>query len=286
MTRRHVAPNSLACVAFGATPVLPPFARADTAERQWLRGVALGAAGFYAAAQAQLVENVRTPLGSLGQPGDRAVRSLSLSTMASLQRQLGRYAAAATLDGRALQLATTAGDTTVVRAADGAKCQIAEAWCDAITGLAADAIGAWRLAVAGRLLERLDEELERCDVGDSRHLWRQWVRRDWVRCELALYSGAGTAGRRYAESALDRARTCASLRHQIKSELMVAAALSATGDTRGASSLAWRCLYASEIHGLYPLAWAAACLIPGESGADERKDAFERVLHRRGGAFV
>ncbi|AEF42469.1 hypothetical protein [Hoyosella subflava] len=286
MTRRHAAPASLASVAFGATPVVPPFPRADTPERQWLRGVALGAAGFYAAAQAQLVENVRTPLGVRGPSVDLAVRSLSFSTMASFQRQLGRYSAAATLDGQALQLATTASDTTVIRAADGAESQIAEAWCDAITGLAADAIGVWRLGVAGRLLERLDEELERCDVGDSKRLWRQWVRRDWVRCELALYSGAAATGRRYAESARDRARRCASVRHQIKSELMVAAALSATGDASGASTLAARCLYASESHGLYPLAWAAACLIPGESGADERKGAFERVLHRRGGVFV
>ncbi|MCW4352507.1 hypothetical protein ONR57_04225 [Hoyosella sp. YIM 151337] len=269
-------------VAFGGRPIAVPVPVPESRLGKWLRAVVLGAAGFYAAAQTQLEDITRQSAA----PETGAEEALAYSTWGSLQRQCGRYQTAAVLDGRALAIVTGRAPSSrnVIQPADGASALCREAWCDAITGLAADAIGAHRFAVAGRLLDRLDVVVDgRRHEGD---LWRQRLRRDWVRCELALYSGDPGAGRRWADAAVERARSRSSVRHQIKSELMAAAAMHAGANPAGAAALAWRCLEAAESHDLYPLAWASAQLLSNDPAANERSAAFARVLRRRGGVFA
>lgn len=269
----------LVAAAFGDEPVALPIPAARSMRESWLRGVALGARGCYASAEAALEENLRRRVNPVMPVERRSITSLSYSTGASLWRQRGQYARAAALDACALRLITESftndGDARI-------------AWCDAITGLAADSIGAGRLAVAGRLLDRLDGSLRRWDgAGNDNGFWRQHIRRDWVRCELALYSQDPSAGRLSAESAVRRAQASPSARHRIKSQLMLAASLQASGEAASRSSnLAWHCLRASQAMGLYPLAWAATRLLHGDPKADELRDEFERVLHRRGGVFA
>ncbi|WP_280346873.1 hypothetical protein, partial [Nocardia neocaledoniensis] len=181
--------------------------------QRWYRAVALGGQGHYAAARADLSILARTRV-------DPALRSLAASTHGSLVRQLGGHAAASTLDGRAAVLATAA--TGPARA---------EAMADALTGLAADALGTGRLALAHRLLGRVEpllaEAPDRCAV--------RW---HWVRAETALAGGAAAPALADAERAVELAVALGSVRHRVKSALLVAAATAATGDLARAAARA------------------------------------------------
>ena len=110
-------------------------------------------------------------------------------------------------DGRALALA---GDDP-------------EAAGDALTGLAADALGVGRLAAAATLLRRADPF-----VAEAPH--RLAVRRAWVAAELAMAAGEGAVAVRNAEAAVELAADQASVRHRAKSEVVLAAALCSAGD--------------------------------------------------------
>src|SRR6266571_2238760 len=115
--------------AFGDRPGIAAAelpAAADAVE-SWLRGIVLGGQGRYAAARAELRRTRRLAR-------DPMLWSLAASTEASLLRQLGWHARAAAVDGRALALAGRAPAGPGAAAA-------AEAMCDGLTGLAADALG-------------------------------------------------------------------------------------------------------------------------------------------------
>lgn len=103
--------------AFGASPATWPLPCASTPQDAWLRAIALGGAGRYAAAHAELSAIPASRPGGLA--------SLALSTRASLLRQLAWHTHARGFDGRALSLAGSD----------------AEARSDALVGLAADALG-------------------------------------------------------------------------------------------------------------------------------------------------
>ncbi|ATL65831.1 hypothetical protein [Nocardia terpenica] len=250
-----------AAAAFGARPDLPAagLPAAGTAAESWLRAVALGGQGRYAAARAELR---RTPrLGA-----DPALRSLALSTEASLLRQLGWHARAATLDGRALAQ-VAAGEPTGSPARD-------IAICDALTGLAADALGTARPALAARLLDRCQTPLERLceavrtpDIGVSAPdpAWRPRLRRHWVAAETALSAPDTGPALAHAESALALAEAGPSVRHRVKSRLLVAAAAAAAGDLDRSRELAALVAEQCRAHGLLPLQWACAMLRSGVS---------------------
>ena len=74
-----------------------------------------------------------------------------------------------------------------------------EAAGDALTGLAADALGVGRLAAAATLLRRADPI-----VAEAPH--RLAVRRAWVAAELAMAAGEGADAVRNAEVAVELAR--------------------------------------------------------------------------------
>ena len=152
---RHLV---LADAAFGAHPGLAaaelPVA-ADALGR-WYRALVLGGQGRYAAARVEL-RIVRT--SSI----DPVMLSLAASTEGSLLRQLGWHDAAAKLDGRAAALILSA-DAVRGNRADQVLGHT-DAVCDAVTGLAADALGVGRLALARRLLRRMRPTVEEEQTG-------------------------------------------------------------------------------------------------------------------------
>ena len=199
--------RTLAATAFGAEPGCWPLPSATTPHQLWLRAVASGGQGRYGNAYADLATLRRGP-------AERRLVSLAHSTQGSLLRQLGWHTLARGWDGRALVLA----------GADP------EARADALIGLAADALGVGRFAAAATLLTRADATLAPAQLPDG-PADRLAVRRRWVGAELAMATGDGETAVRRAEEAVELAqavfsgRTGPSVRHQVKSEVVLAAAL-------------------------------------------------------------
>lgn len=248
------ADAALAAAAFGGEPGAWPLPAANTPRQRWLRAVAAGGQGRYASARADLTALLRHP-GPLA--------SLAHSTQASFLRQLGGHDAARGWDGRAVLLAGTDD----------------EAAADALVGLAADALGVGRFAAATRLLARVD-----------RGAGRQAVRQGWVSAELAMMTGDGRAALKHAEAARELAGAGASLRHRVKSDVVLAGALCCAGDLDRARTVADAALAETDRLGLVPLRWALACLLGdiGSATADAgrlraiRDDAAALIRHRGG----
>ncbi|HEV2781431.1 MAG TPA: hypothetical protein VGX25_18775 [Actinophytocola sp.] len=242
--------------AFGDRPDLlitdiPPDPRS-----RWLAAVALGGQGRYAAAATLLDELCAGPDPTMG--------ALAASTRASHLRQLGGHAAARVLDGAALRLAARP-----------------DVLSDVLLGLAADALGLGRLPEARRLIaaaRRLG------DVG-----WRGEIRLCWVSAEVDLGAGRADVAVPHAERAAERAGAAGSVRHRVKSAMVLGAALAARGESadrqraRRLVEHAWR--DASEL-GLLPLVWPCAMLLadlePAFAPAHRRRagDALRWVLRR------
>ena len=252
-----------------------------TALDAWHRAVALGARGYYSRARAEL-RRARV-LGA-----SAALASLVTSTEASFVRQLGDHRAAARLDGVALIAATDPASAA-----------------DALTGLAADALGIGRLMLADRLLQRAAAVVHDSDhlssssqpvssiteipsaTGDS-ELWRQLVRLDWVTAELAMAGGKSERAGEFARSASVRAQASGSVRHVVKSRLIVAASHCVAGELDEALKNADDVQRQCDRLDLLPLRWAAAMLCDGvraESADAATIHECEREIERRGGEF-
>ncbi|MGY4653390.1 hypothetical protein [Mycobacterium sp. URHB0021] len=248
--------------AFGDNPGLWPLPAATTPEELWLRAVVAGGQGRYSSAEADLA-GVRRLLH--GGP----LVSLATSTGASFLRQLGRHAEARGRDGRAWALAD--GDV--------------EAGVDALIGLAADALGIGRFAASAAALGRARDLLT--DDAPPRLV----VRLAWVSAELAMARGEGATAVRTAERAVELAAALGSSRHDLKSNVVLAAALCSAGDVESSRHLADAALQAAARLGIVPLRWALACLLndigsalsPGEvvTIRDESAD----IVRRRGGVW-
>jgi len=262
-------------VAFGPDPGRNPLPAPPDSVGRWLRAVALGGQGRYAQARAEL-EVVRRSAAS------PAVASLAASTQASLLRQLGGHALASEYDGAALAL------VGVTREGDPGEDPLRhEARCDALTGLAADALGCGRLALGHRLLDRCGAYLD--EVGDVDGLWRQRVRLHWVTAEIALASGDFETATTHAQAAVDRSADGPSVRHRIKSALLFAAAATGRPEPDLALATAERVEADSRAHGLLPLRWAAAMLIDGvrpSAAARAVRDECAVAISHRGGSFA
>ena len=264
--------TALAAAAFGDNPGCWPLPAATTPAQLWLRAVAAAGQGHYSSA--------RTDLASLRrcQPAG-ALASLSLSTEASLLRQLGGHHLAAGWDGRALALVQTAGDDPLAL----------QAGVDAVVGLAADALGVGRLAVSARLLERAEEMMGRAEAPR-----RLAIRLAWVSAELAMAGGRGddavTHARRgvaIAEEALPELR-----RHRVKSDVVLAAALCCAGSVEDSREVADAALEDTQTYGLIPLRWALACLLADINSAtltsqqvSAIRDDCAGLITRRGGRW-
>ncbi|CCQ17250.1 putative uncharacterized protein [Rhodococcus sp. AW25M09] len=161
-----------------------------------------------------------------------------------------------------------------------------EARSDALTGLAADALGSGRFRLAQTLLERGAEQWQ---SPAGRDLWRPPLRAAWVAAELAMMRGDGHTAVRHAESARALADDADSLRHSIKTDLVFAAALSCAGETTRAHDAAIEVACAAAIHDLLPLRWAATMLCEGTGGVDAGMVAsadLAAAIGRRGGSSV
>ena len=278
----------LVSAAFGPTPGLHPLPAAHGPEQSWLRAVALGGQGRYAAARAELAR-VR---GSGG-----VWSSSAASTEASLLRQLGGHRLASASDGRAL------AEASALRRGSE---RVLGVWCDAATGLAADALGRGRLPVCGYLLDRCASALDAAEAeAGERAFVRQRIRLAWVGAESALAAGDFTRARSHADRAVELADGFGSIRHGVKSDLVRAASLTGLPDRGPATTLAADVLARAEEHGLIPLQWAAAMLLVGLGTGDDAgrgrdvdagrgrdvdagrvRDFCATVIGRRGGRFV
>ncbi|MDG4664073.1 hypothetical protein [Mycobacterium sp. 236(2023)] len=234
--------NAIEAAAFHSNPGSWPLPPAVDARALWLRAVAAGGQGRYATALADLDRVRRTS-------GDAVVASLALSTRASFLRQLGWHDVARLWDGRAAAVAQTD-----------------EARADAMIGLAADALGVGRFAASARALERAAESV---DASGSPRLP---IRLAWVSAELAMFCGDGSTAVEHAEQGVRLASGFVSVRHAVKSRVVLAAALCSAGDLASARREGDSVLGQAEDAGLVPLQWAVASLL-ADIGSDERSEA-------------
>ena len=209
------------------------------------------AAGRYGSAMVVL-----EPLAE-ARPADaerRLFSSLAAATLASVARQLGRHAEGRRLDERALDLA---GDA-------------AEARFDAYLGLSADAVGLGESAAAEAALA------EAALLAEIRpEWWRQRVRLDWVRAEVALMRDRPDEAVSQANSAIVLAEASGAPRHVAKGLLFSGVALVSTGELDEAAATLRRAATLAESVGAIPLVWPARAVLgalvaatnPSESSA-------------------
>lgn len=217
--------------------------RAEVAASAWLLGVALSASGRYGGALRVLV-----PLLEAGESGDpeasapevKLFSSLAAATAASVHRGLGRHDNAAELDSRGLAL--TEGPD--------------EAAFDCLLGLAADAVGAGRADDANTRFAQASAVAEQ-HGGDW---WRQRVRLEWARAEIALLGERPADAVAAATAAVGGAERARAPRHVAKGLLFQGVAElqcgldEASGTLRRAATLA-------ENLGALPLVWQARALL-------------------------
>ncbi|HEY1840393.1 MAG TPA: hypothetical protein VGG53_09250 [Mycobacterium sp.] len=264
ISRSSPVESDLVAVAFGEQPGRWPLPAAATPHQRWLRAVAAAGQGRYGSAYADLAILMRAePSGRLA--------SLAHSTQASFLRQLGWHSLARGWDGRALALA--GGDP--------------EAAADALTGLAADALGVGRLAAAATLLGRAEPL-----VAQAPH--RLAIRKAWVAAELAMARGQGAVAVRNAELAVELVATTlgGATRHRAKSDVVLAAALCSNGALDRARTVADAALELTGQLRLLPLRWAVAGLLVDLAGAGNSagelrgiRDDCARRVERWGGAW-
>ena len=268
MTRWLGAPADvmLATAAFGDDPGRWPLPAARTPYDMWLRAVAAGGQGRFGCATADLADlRRRAPAGPLA--------SLAHSTHASFLRQLGGHAHARGWDGRAQALAGADPHARV----------------DSLIGLAADALGLNRFAASAALLDRAHAALDEFPEQTSDRLQ---IRLAWVSAELAMVTGDGAAAVRHAERAGELAAAWSSLRHRVKTGVVLAAALCSSGRIEQARQVADEALIATERLGLVPVRWALAGLLAdlGSRVLTRQRlvvvrDGCAAELHRRGGSW-
>ncbi|ADU00887.1 hypothetical protein [Mycolicibacterium gilvum] len=236
-TTPAVSANDLSTAAFGGNPGLWPLPPASGAHDLWVRAVAAGGQGRYASGFADLDRLERLPRSA-------TTSSLALSTRASFLRQLGWHTVARGWDGRAAAVA-----------AGSAEPGAADAGADALIGLAADALGVGRFAASARALEGAAELIGAAATS------RPAVRMGWVSAELAMFRGDGTTAVAHARRAVDLAAGFGSVRHRVKSHVVLAAALCSSGDLDAARQEGDLALADATRFGLVPLQWAVACLL-------------------------
>ncbi len=206
----------------------------SAAAATWLLGVCLGASGQYGKAMVTLgplaADAAKAPSGNV-------FGSLAASTLASVTRQLGRHAEALEIDNYALQIA---GDSP-------------EARFDAHVGRVADLVGVGEGQAALAELVELDRMLP-----GRPDWWRQRVRADWVRAEVALLSDDTTTALDVSRRAVEAAETADAPRHLAKGLLFEGVALIKAAEEFRAAEVLRRCVHLAERLGALPLLWASS----------------------------
>jgi tetratricopeptide (TPR) repeat protein len=217
--------------------------RAEVAAAAWLLGVALSASGRYGSGL-----RVLEPLIEAGEGADvdelapelRLFASLAASTAASVHRGLGRHEAAALLDQRGLMLTDGPGEATF----------------DALLGLASDAVGIGDLDQAQERFTQAEAVVDQ-HGGDW---WRQRVRLDWARAEIALLSERPHDAILAAAGAVSGAEAARAPRHVAKSLLFQGVAELQSGSDDAVATLRRAAGLAEGLAAL-PLVWQARALI-------------------------
>ncbi|MQA09658.1 MAG: hypothetical protein GEU98_14110 [Pseudonocardiaceae bacterium] len=246
--------------------------RCGRARERWLAAVVLGGQARYASAAALLHDLRDHP--------DPVLASLALSTLASHRRQLGGHRAARALDGAALAALAAAGSAE--RGTDPDGIDVLGARCDALLGLAADALGTPEMGTPGMGIAEARRILDLAR-SQGEHGWRTEVRTCWVCCEVELADGRPERAAPHAERAARRCVDVGAVRHGVKSDLVLAATLvTGTSETARAGELIDRARSMAARHQLLSLAWPAELLagsVRGEGG-EKVNDLLRRVLHR------
>jgi tetratricopeptide (TPR) repeat protein len=224
--------------------------RGDIARRTraaWLLGVCRSATGTYGQALAGLTTAASDPEVAA------ELRSLPASAVGAIQRQLGRHAEGRDWDQAALD---AAGDP--------------EAECEALLGLASDAVGLGEPEAAREVLARIGHVLAERPLW-----WRHHIRTDWVRAEVALLDGDPAQARAAAERALDAAEAASAPRHVAKSLLFAGVAATSHGQQGTAVDLLARAAVLAEGLGARPLVWPSrgllGALLAGSSPAESER---------------
>jgi hypothetical protein len=219
---------------------------AEATAATWLLGVAQASRGKFGTALA-LLGGVMGPLraalaGEETAPELRLFGALGAATVASVHRQLGRHTVAWDFDA----LGLTAAD-----AIPG----LDEAVFDCRLGLASDAVG---------LGER---DIAHTELGVAAGLaeahpdwWRQRVRLDWVRAEIALLDEDPEAAQEAAAEAIDRAELAKAPRHVAKGLLFLGVAQAQSGSPDTLTTLRRAATLAEQL-GTTPLIWPARALV-------------------------
>ena len=227
---------------------------AEVAAAVWLLGVALSASGRYGTSLKVLV-----PLLEAGEAPDassnpelKLFASLAAGTAAAVHRGLSRADAAMELDARGLALTEGPG----------------EAAFDCLLGLAADCVGAGRIEDANTRFSQASAVID----GHGGDWWRQRVRLDWVRAEIAMLNERPEDGRAAAVQAVAGAEKARAPRHVAKGLLFqgVAELQSGTGDP--AATLR-RSATLAEGLGTLPVVWQARALVGALLGTDSEEGA-------------
>ena len=219
----------------------------------WLMGVALGACGRYGTAVTTL-----TPVLEAGESGStpsaRLFGALAGASLGSIRRQLGRHAEARELDERGLKLTDGNGEAAFA----------------CLLGLAADSVGLNDVAAAHEKADAAEALLP----DRPTEWWRQRVRLDWVRTEIALLEEDPETAVEAAEAAVERAERSRAPRHVAKGLLFQGVAQIQNADLGGAAALR-RAATLAESLGALPLVWPSRALLgalladsdPAESAA-------------------
>jgi hypothetical protein len=238
--------------------------RAEVAAAAWLLGVALSASGRYGGALRVLVpllESGETEVhNDEVEPEIRLFAAFAAATTASVHRGLGRHLAAADLDGRGLALTNGAG----------------EAAFDCVLGLTSDAVGEGKLDAARRNLASAEAIIE----GHGGDWWRQRVRFDWARAEVALLAEAPGDAVEAAAAAVSGAEAARAPRHVAKSLLFQGVAELQSGSVDAVATLR-RAATLAEGLGAVPLVWQARALLGALLGGDEAEEGARSLAAAR-----
>lgn len=211
---------------------------AEVTAAVWLLGVGLSAGGRYGAAL-RVLGPLLEAAGATS-PETRLFASLAASTTASIHRGLGRHDTAKALDESASALAGG----------------MDEAVFDATLGLATDAVGLGDAADARARLH----EAEGLVLAHEADWWRQRVRFDWARAEVALLADDAAEAVSAAAAAVERAESARAPRHVAKGLLFQGVAEVQSGAPAATATLRRAATLAEGLQAL-PVAWQARALL-------------------------
>lgn len=212
----------------------------------WLLGVCRTTIGAYGPALQGLSAAAADPQV----PAE--LRALPASAVGVVQRQLGRHAEAKAWDEGALEAA--AGN--------------AEVEGEALLGLGSDAVGLGDLHAARDALRAAEAHVAKRPLW-----WRQQIRLDWLRAEVALLGENPDEARSAGQRAVAAAETANAPRHVAKSLLFTGVAAAQQGQQKAAVSLLARAAVLAEGLGARPLVWPSRGLLSALLATTAPQDA-------------